>query len=65
LSATSAKVGYGFRLALPTGAYYTWSGTALEGNPIEPDVVIEFDWQDRKRGNDRQFDTALTVSAEE
>ena len=65
LSATSVKVGRGFRLALPTGAYYTWNGTALEGSPIEPDVVIEFDWQDRRRGNDRQFDTALkTVSAE-
>jgi carboxyl-terminal processing protease len=65
LSATSVKVGHGFRLALPTGAYYTWNGTALEGSPIEPDVVIEFDWQDRRRGNDRQFDTALkTVSAE-
>ena len=65
LSATSVKVGHGFRLALPTGAYYTWNGTALEGSPIEPDVVIEYDWQERRRGNDRQFDTALkTVSAE-
>lgn len=64
LSATSVKVGNGFRLALPTGAYYTWNGTALEGSPIEPDVVIDFDWKDRRRGNDRQLDTALkTVSA--
>ena len=64
LSATSVKVGHGFRLALPTGAYFTWNGTALEGSPIEPDVVIDFDWKDRRRGNDRQFDTALkTVSA--
>jgi len=63
LSATSVKVGHGFRLALPTGAYYTWNGTALEGSPIEPDVLSEFDWQDRRRGNDRQLDTALkTVS---
>jgi C-terminal processing protease CtpA/Prc len=63
LSATSVKVGHGFRLALPTGAYYTWTGTALEGSPIEPDVLSEFDWQDRRRGNDRQLDTALkTVS---
>src|SRR5271169_5252392 len=30
LSATSAKVGQGFRLALPTGAYYTWRGSVLE-----------------------------------
>jgi carboxyl-terminal processing protease len=59
LSATSVKVGHGFRLALPTGAYYTWNGTALEGSPIDPDVVSEFNWQDRRRGNDRQFDAAL------
>jgi len=65
LSATSVKVGHGFRLALPTGAYYTWRGTPLEGSPIEPDVISEFDWQDRRHGNDRQFDTALkTVSVE-
>ena len=65
LSATSVKVGHGFRLALPTGAYYTWRGTALEGSPIEPHVISEFDWHDRRRGNDRQFDTAVkTVSAE-
>jgi carboxyl-terminal processing protease len=65
LSATSVKVGHGFRLALPTGAYYTWNGTALEGSPIEPDVISEFDWKERRRGNDRQFDTALkTLSTE-
>ena len=44
LSATSAKVGQGFRLALPTGAYYTWKGSVLEGTPIEPDELVEFDW---------------------
>jgi hypothetical protein len=30
LSATSVKVGNGFRLALPTGTYYTWKGSILE-----------------------------------
>lgn len=63
LSATSVKVGHGFRLALPTGAYYTWNDTALEGNPIEPDVVSEFDWRERRRGSDRQLDTALKTVA--
>jgi len=65
LSATSVKVGHGFRLALPTGAYYTWRGSALEGSPIEPDVISEFDWRDRRHGNDGQFDAALkTLTAE-
>lgn len=55
LSATSVKVGSGFRLALPTGAYHTWQGSVLEGTPIEPDHLIEFDWRDRRRGNDQQL----------
>jgi C-terminal processing protease CtpA/Prc len=59
LSATSVKVGNGFRLALPTGSYYTWKGTVLEGTPIEPDQTFEFDWRDRRLGGDRQLDYAI------
>jgi carboxyl-terminal processing protease len=59
LSATSVKVGKGFRLALPTGAYYTWKGAVLEGTPIEPDHLIEFDWPSRRSGYDRQLDYAI------
>lgn len=58
LSATSVKVGNGFRLALPTGAYYTWNGSVLEGTPIEPDHLIEFDWRQRRLGRDPQLDYA-------
>jgi C-terminal processing protease CtpA/Prc len=56
LSATSVKVGAGYRLALPTGGYHTWKGTVLEGAPIEPDHLIEFDWRSRRSGFDRQLD---------
>jgi C-terminal processing protease CtpA/Prc len=59
LSATSVKVGQGFRLALPTGAYYTWQGTVLEGTPIEPDEPIGFDWQQRRAGIDSQLECAI------
>jgi C-terminal processing protease CtpA/Prc len=59
LSATSVKVGQGFRLALPTGAYYTWEGTVLEGTPIEPDERIGFDWQQRRAGIDGQLEHAI------
>lgn len=61
LSATSAKVGHGFRLALPTGAYYTWNGTALEGLPIEPDHLVEFSWTERRDGTDSQLAKALEL----
>lgn len=59
LSATSVKVGHGFRLALPTGAYYTWKGSILEGTPIEPDELVEFDWHERRTGKDRQLKVAI------
>lgn len=59
LSATSVKVGNGFRLALPTGAYHTWKGNALEGTPIEPDQAVEFDWRARRGGRDLQLECAF------
>jgi C-terminal processing protease CtpA/Prc len=59
LSATSVKVGQGFRLALPTGAYYTWKGTVLEGTPIEPDEQIGFDWRQSRAGIDGQLERAI------
>jgi len=61
LSATSVKVGHDFRLALPTGAYYTWRGSVLEGTPIEPDVLVDFNWRERQAGKDRQLEAATKL----
>jgi carboxyl-terminal processing protease len=58
LSATSVKVGEGYRLALPTGAYYTWKGSVLEGTPMAPDEVITFNWHERRMGIDTQLQRA-------
>ena len=63
LSATSVKVGHGFRLALPVGAYITWSGVALEGHPIEPDVLVPFSWKERLNGFDGQLEKALELAS--
>jgi carboxyl-terminal processing protease len=59
LSATSVKVEHGFRLALPTGAYYTWNLTALEGTPLDPDILENFDWCVRRAGEDRVLTKAV------
>jgi C-terminal processing protease CtpA/Prc len=59
LSATSVKVGNGFRLAMPTGAYYTWNGSVLEGTPMEPDELIEFNWRERRTGTDGQLEHVI------
>jgi carboxyl-terminal processing protease len=61
LSATSAKVGHGYRLAFPTGAYYTWKGSVLEGTPIEPDQSVAFDWREARRGNDLQLKHSIEL----
>jgi carboxyl-terminal processing protease len=61
LSATSVKVGAGYRLALPTGAYYTWKGTVLEGTPIEPDESVLFDWRAARRGDDTQLKHCIAL----
>lgn len=65
LSATSVKVGNGFRLALPTGAYYTWKGSILGGTPIEPDERVEFDWRLKRSGIDarRELATEYVLAA--
>lgn len=62
LSATSVKVGHGYRLALPSGSYYTWQGSVLEGTPMEPDVLVEFNWRERRTGIDRQLEQAIRVA---
>lgn len=61
LSATSVKVGEGYRLALPTGAYYTWRGSVLEGTPIAPDRPVAFDWRERRSGSDAQLQRAIEL----
>ena len=61
LSATSAKVGHGYRLAFPTGAYYTWKGSVLEGTPIEPDQSVAFDWREARRGHDPQLQHSIKL----
>ena len=61
LSMNSLKVGHGFRLAIPIGGYCTWRGTVLEGFPIQPDVLVPFDWRSRRSGIDQQLEKACSM----
>jgi carboxyl-terminal processing protease len=61
LSATSAKVGHGYRLAFPTGAYYTWNGSVLEGTPIEPDQGVAFDWREAVAADHPQLKHSVEI----
>jgi hypothetical protein len=44
---------------ISTGAYYTWKGSVLEGTPIEPDELVEFNWRERRGGVDSQLNRAV------
>ncbi len=63
LAATSVKVGHGYRLALPTGSYHTWSGGVLEGTPIRPEIEVPFNWRERRNGRDEQLERAQSLMA--
>jgi carboxyl-terminal processing protease len=56
LVATSGfKVGFGYRVALPVAAYYTWNGTNLEGMGVRPDVDEPLRADALARGDDTQL----------
>lgn len=61
VAASSFKVGHGYRIALPVGAYYTWHGTKLEGQGVMPSSVVPLNPADLAAGQDSQLKRALEV----
>lgn len=60
--ATSAfKVGFGYRVALPVGAYFTWRDTNLEGRGVVPDVSEPISPDALWRGEDNQLAKAREI----
>ena len=63
LVATSGfKVGFGYRVALPVAAYYTWQGTNLEGKGVTPDVDEPLLQTSVQAGDDNQLRRARLLS---
>lgn len=63
LTARSAfKIGLGYRLTIPVGAFVSWRGTRIEGKGIEPDVQVDWSFQDAVQGRDSQYERALAVA---
>lgn len=63
LAARSAfQIGFGYRLTIPIGAYVSWQGTRIEGKGIEPDVSIDWSFQDAVRGRDVQLERAVEIA---
>jgi carboxyl-terminal processing protease len=61
VAARSFRVGCGYRVVLPVGAYYTWRGTKLEGRGVTPDCFEPLNPADLALGNDTQLSRALVV----
>jgi carboxyl-terminal processing protease len=61
ISRSGVKVGGGYRLVLPVASYQSWNGRKLDGNGIEPDVVVDWSFEDAIQGKDSQLDRALKV----
>lgn len=62
MSGSAFKVGHGYVLGLPVGAFYTWQGTLLEGKGIQPDAEVKLTYDSLKAGLDLQMDKALEIA---
>jgi carboxyl-terminal processing protease len=62
LSGSAFKVGHGFMLGLPVGAYLTWEGTWLEGKGVEPNEAVDLSRDALREGQDTQLERAIEVA---
>lgn len=62
LSVSAFKVGHGYILGLPVGAYLTWQGRMVEGNGIVPKFPVELSKDALRDGRDTQLETAIDVA---
>lgn len=63
LAARSAfKIGFGYRLTIPVGAYVSWGGQIIEGQGVQPDIPIDWSFQEEILGRDVQLERALEVA---
>ncbi|MCU1258099.1 MAG: Carboxyl-terminal protease [Bryobacterales bacterium] len=55
------KVGHGYILMIPVGAYLSWNGRRYEGSGIEPDIRVDWSPEQAESGADAQIDQAINV----
>ena len=61
LSGDPHRVGYGYVLVVPTGAYLTWNGQFIEGNGIKPDHHVAWSLESAREGRDNQIERAVEI----
>jgi carboxyl-terminal processing protease len=55
------KIGFGYRLTIPIGAYVSWRGNRIESKGIEPDIPVQWSYEDAVKGIDNQLNRAIEV----
>src|SRR5579864_1666263 len=58
VAASSFKVGFGYRVALPVAAYFSWQGNNLEGRGVLPDIEERLSPEALWNGKDNQLERA-------
>jgi carboxyl-terminal processing protease len=56
LGGANFRVGSEYRVRIPVAAWYTWSGRTIEGEGVSPDVPVEVELEDLRRGIDKQME---------
>jgi C-terminal processing protease CtpA/Prc len=64
VAASSFKVGFGYRVALPVAAYFSWQGNNLEGRGVLPDIEERLSPEALWNGEDNQLGRAKRSFAE-
>jgi C-terminal processing protease CtpA/Prc len=64
VAASAYKVGEGYRVILPVGAFFTWAGTSLEGRGVEPTYSEPLSIEGLRTGHDNQLARAQSLLSE-
>jgi C-terminal processing protease CtpA/Prc len=62
VSRSAFKIGNGYRITIPIGAYVSWQGTRIEGKGIEPDISVPWSYEDALNSVDNQLNAAVEVA---
>src|SRR6266851_10167851 len=61
LGGANFKLAGGYILRMPVAGWYTWQGDCIEGQGVEPDVIVENSPESLAAGVDNQLRAALEV----
>jgi carboxyl-terminal processing protease len=62
VSRSAFKIGSGYRITIPIGAYVSWRGNRIEGKGIQPDIPVDWSYEDALQGSDNQLAKAVQVA---